>query len=354
MPTDEKIKSFCFADDTAYVFRGRDIKECKKQMTIFFKKIQEWAKSNRVEISFQKCQVVNFHRGMDKARFDFSEMNIGYMDESNSVKCFPCVNYYDYLGIRLDKHLTFKDHIQKIADEVKLRSQFVKRIGKTMQLPRAKLDLLYNGYVRGFINYGCRVYGSASSRFLEKLEVADRCGIRAVCGALSRTKNSDLMRCSGYESVKKQIDSLAVRNLFRVVMKEGLKDLRDWFQKCTYGRVSSPLGWAMNLAWTKFGITRLDLLRNGRSIWLTKKQELRNYSNPKKPPWTRLNSYWKERMLFRIRVGVLPTKAWACLTHQADSDICRHCKHEVEDLDHLFGKCESLQYSELEGLGFRV
>jgi hypothetical protein len=55
--------------------------------------------------------------------------------------------------------------------------------------------------------------------------------------------------------------------------------------------------------------------------------------------------HWKERVMARVRMGVLPTRVWAKSMRLCQSDLCRHCGLSCESLDHLFGHCPSLDYT---------
>ena len=37
---------------------------------------------------------------------------------------------------------------------------------------------------------------------------------------------------------------------------------------------------------------------------------------------------------------------WATLMKLDDSEICRHCRIAIETVDHLFGECDALDYTQ--------
>ena len=49
--------------------------------------------------------------------------------------------------------------------------------------------------------------------------------------------------------------------------------------------------------------------------------------------------FWEERLLARIRMGVLPTKKWASRLGLEQNSRCRHCKLDEETAQHLFLEC---------------
>ena len=93
------------------------------------------------------------------------------------------VPQYKYLGAIIDNKLSFQLWCEKIPQEVDRRIVFIRRLVKTGKLSRLLTERLYQGYVRGFVNYGCCVRSLASTRFLDRITCAERPGLRLCCGA---------------------------------------------------------------------------------------------------------------------------------------------------------------------------
>ncbi len=71
--------------------------------------------------------------------------------------------------------------------------------------------------------------------------------------------------------------------------------------------------------------------------------------SPSRPfqPWKYHSDFWKERLLARFRMGVLPTRAWAHSMKLCHSPLCRHCDISIESMDHLLSGCSMLDYHTL-------
>ena len=67
------------------------------------------------------------------------------------------VQEFNYLGIQLNEHLTWKNHVNKIANKIS------RSIGKVNKLKRCltqdTLYLLYNSLVLSHLNYGILAWG---------------------------------------------------------------------------------------------------------------------------------------------------------------------------------------------------
>ena len=65
-----------------------------------------------------------------------------------------------------------------------------------------------------------------------------------------------------------------------------------------------------------------------------------------------LDDFWCERLMARIRVGVLPTRSWAFQMRLSKSNLCRHCGEVEETVEHLFdGSCPKINTEELQKVG---
>ena len=64
---------------------------------------------------------------------------------------------------------------------------------------------------------------------------------------------------------------------------------------------------------------------------------------PEKQRWKFVGDRWEERVLARLRVGVLPTNAWRVKLGLLKDVKCRHCQSHEETIEHwLFDHCEKL------------
>jgi hypothetical protein len=77
------------------------------------------------------------------------------------------VEEFNYLGINLDQHLSWKSHINKVSKKISQNIGVMTRLKHYM--PTYILLTLYNSLVFPYLNYGLLVWGAASCK-LEKLQ----------------------------------------------------------------------------------------------------------------------------------------------------------------------------------------
>ena len=63
-----------------------------------------------------------------------------------------CVDSFDFLGITIDKHLTWKSHVDKVSNEISKTIGILNRLKIYLPL-NAKLAI-YNSLILSHINYG--------------------------------------------------------------------------------------------------------------------------------------------------------------------------------------------------------
>jgi hypothetical protein len=111
---------------------------------------------------------------------------------TNAVELLEQVSSYKYLGVLIDDNLKFDKWCERIVTPIINRTSMIRRISASVQLGRDLIEKFYQGYVRGFINYGSSTWQCLPESLIEKIEIADRKGMRLCCGALLRTKTTDL------------------------------------------------------------------------------------------------------------------------------------------------------------------
>jgi hypothetical protein len=118
-----------------------------------------WLKLNRLCLNVKKTKAMLFHTPQRKITF---RPNI--MIDGNKVEY---VNEFNYLGIHLDKHLTFNKHIDIIRQKISRVSGIMNKLKHF--LPLATLVTLYNSLILPHLNYGVLLWGSKADK-LEKIQ----------------------------------------------------------------------------------------------------------------------------------------------------------------------------------------
>ena len=76
-----------------------------------------------------------------------------------------CLDSFYFLGITIDKHLTWKEHIHLIANKISRTVGVINRFKK--YIPENALLTIYNTLIIPHLNYGILTWGFNSDRILK-------------------------------------------------------------------------------------------------------------------------------------------------------------------------------------------
>lgn len=332
---------FAFADDLAILSTAQTAQQAYNQLTTDFRRLLIWTESRGIEISMEKTNYVDFTPHFRKRKLP-ENLGILYKDTVTGKTCrLQRASSYKYLGVILDENMNWKEWTLHICSEISKRILLIRRLSRTMHLSRQKIELFYNSYVRGFLNYASSIWMNLPSKLKEQISIADRKGLRLCTGAVPRTSTTNLHR----ESTMLPLGVLGSRGValhgVRCLFNPELHLLKkEILANKDYSSIASL--WLE--AWSHFDIPRapnIDIVT----------MRIRNfYSLPVTFNATHYGDFWKERILARFRMEVIPTRSWAKSVRLSSTDLCRHCHLEIETNEHLLNYCSSLDYTALHPL----
>lgn len=144
-----------YADDTA-IYSSNPFLDClQSDLQKALNAISEWMLSNKITVNLSKS--VSMLIGVpQKIRNQTLKL---YLNGTG----LSCVKSYKYLGVRIDSHLTWKDHIDELSKCVRFRYQCLLRL---LPLPPRIFSLVYNSHVLSKIDYCDVIWGAASKSSL--------------------------------------------------------------------------------------------------------------------------------------------------------------------------------------------
>lgn len=341
-----KSEPFGFADDVALLTYSKS--DPFPILSKEYESIRNFASRRKIQFSDSKVKSMLMSTTRKRRRDSMNVPVVTYRDLAGNVRLVEQVSHYKYLGIVIDDKLNFVEWTNVLCKQIDKRTQMISRIGATVKLSRRAMETFYNGYVRGYIQYGSSIMQAVlSPRLKEKIEVCDRRGLRMCVGALPRTSNVRLAE----ESTLEPLSTL----LERSVLRTGVRLLYTPELRCVWNTITDAsssgkrrLDYHWLECWRGAGICR----QNRREDALSRVFEIYPKQKPKK--WKYFTgSFWRERMLARFRMGVLPTRAWAYSMRLSASDVCRHCHEDEETMDHLLLYCDEVDRDDLCIVWFR-
>jgi len=158
-----KLKIFLFADDTNIYLESDDLKSLETDMNNELIVLYDWLCVNRLSLNISKTNYVIF-RAPNKLKFPIAiKINNTDIEEKDFIK---------YLGVLIDSHLTFKQHINEVKKKIaravgilyKLRPFVTTTIMKSV----------YYAIAYPFLLYGIIVWGSSSNSLLSSIHLQQK------------------------------------------------------------------------------------------------------------------------------------------------------------------------------------
>lgn len=175
-------KYILYADDTTLYITGKNIVDLFRNMNADLNSIAIWFKANKLALNIKKTNYMIFsqNRTNNNNKLIIDNTELQQLDE---IK---------FLGIFMDSSLTWAKHINFVAN--KLTSGLYALNILKHSIPTNSLDMIYRSLIHCHLIYGCLLWGNAHKKYLNKLYVAQRKAIRAVCKAKYQSSASHLFK----------------------------------------------------------------------------------------------------------------------------------------------------------------
>ena len=155
-----------FADDTTIYHSVCDIDNLTLTLNHELKNIYNWLCANKLCLNVKKTQYCIFspknsnYEVKGSVKINNEVINqIGKYNKDESVK---------FLGIYIDKHLTWKEHINIISSKISRAIFAINRVKHI--LPHKSLKSLYYTLIHSHITYGIQAWGNGNTKKLDILQ----------------------------------------------------------------------------------------------------------------------------------------------------------------------------------------
>ena len=151
-----------YADDTAIIISNSNLDIAQQQAREMFTKLYHWCVANKLSINNVKptlyCSIWKTNR---------------FLNISNGSKQMLCkinrVNSIQYLGMLLDEHLYWHEHVDQICASLVKYFGIFNHIKKIVSLRISKQ--LYYAFIYSRIQYGIEACGSCAKETMSKLQI---------------------------------------------------------------------------------------------------------------------------------------------------------------------------------------
>ena len=191
LPRATQSRTIQFADDVTQSEADKDESKVVCRLTDTFHRTKEFCIQRELIINTGKTQFIIFKSPRRKLS---SELEIVL----DGVSIQPS-HHVKLLGMILDRHLTFGDHIDNTVKKCNGVIGMLSRAAS--HLPRELLRAAYIALGRTHLEYACAAFASASKSQLKKLDVVQKIASRVICRAPRDAHSAPLLEMLHLESL---------------------------------------------------------------------------------------------------------------------------------------------------------
>ena len=206
IPTSDEVITSTFADDTAILSRHKCPITATKVLQQHLKQIEEWLAKWRIKVNENKCKHITFTlRPKTCPTVKLNNVSIPQADEIT------------YLGIHLDRRLTWRRHIAAKKLQLKLKSASLHwLLNKKSGLSLSNKVLLYNAIIKPIWMYGIQLWGTACATNIDIIQRFQSKTLRVITGAPWYMRNENIHRDLNIPTIKEEIEIAAKKYLTKL------------------------------------------------------------------------------------------------------------------------------------------
>lgn len=206
LPVIDDGLSGTFADDTAFLCSHKDATEASRRLQVHLNNVYQWCTRWKIKVNSSKSSHISFT--LNKS--DCPPVSFG-------GETLPQYNTIKYLGLHLDRRLTFRDHIKAKRKELNIkRKKLYYILNKNSPLSLRNKILLYKVTLKPIWTYCLPLWGLASKSNIQIIQRFQNITLRVCTGALNYISNEDLHRDLSLPTVEEEIRESAKRHRMRL------------------------------------------------------------------------------------------------------------------------------------------
>ena len=160
LPVAQDITAAMYADDTAILSINSCPKDASVQLQKYIDELQKWFRQWRIKINETKSTQITF--ALRKKTCPPVTLNGKLIPQNNEVK---------YLGIHLDRRLTWRSHIWSKRKQLNLKfRKMYWLLGRNSQLTLENKILIYTSILKPIWTYGIELWGTSANSNIEIIE----------------------------------------------------------------------------------------------------------------------------------------------------------------------------------------
>ncbi len=218
---------FIYADDTALLAHGSSKEELEWKLQYDIDNLKTWFVKNKLSLNCKKTKSMLVCGRRSRLKDEGLDINI----DGENVEC---VSEMKYLGLLVDRHLTFDSHVNMLCSRISSRAGLLWRVRSF--IPYELALTLYNSLIHPHLLYGNFILDGCNKYTLDKLKVQQNNAVRAVLKADSRTPCVKLYHDTGIDPVEVSMKKTIVKMVYQGLNNIGAPVYNTLFNFESYQR----------------------------------------------------------------------------------------------------------------------
>jgi len=176
-----------YADDTNIFLSGQNIEEMSIIFNSEMKQLSQWFRANRLSLNLKKTHAILF------------SLNRSQNNQNLAIKIDDCpietLDKTTFLGVKINRHLDWKDHIQHINGKIAKSTGILKKLSKVFN--QQTLRMLYFSLIYPYLTYCNMIWGNAYRTHLNKILLQQKRVTRIICNVPMLTHAQPLFHQTG-------------------------------------------------------------------------------------------------------------------------------------------------------------
>ena len=206
------LNTIMFADNTNLFYSHHDIKTLFSTVNAELQKLADWFTANRLSLNIKKTKYTFFHKNSVKDNIPLKLHDLHISNKSIERK-----SSIKFLGVMLDEHIAWNDHIHVIEKTLAKNIDLLYRARQF--LDKESLKTIYFSYIHSYLNYANIAWASTCFAKLKTIHYQQKHAARIIFGEDILTHSRPLLL------------SLNALNIYQINLYQNANFMHK-FQKC--------------------------------------------------------------------------------------------------------------------------
>ena len=192
----DKSTPAMYADDTNLSVAGTLVKDIETRLNLELENVHVWLRANKLTLNVKKTEYMligSYKRITNVQNENTMEIKIGNK-EINRTKSTKS------LGVIIDEHLVWKEHIDSISIKASRAIGVIRRAKKYVR--QDTLELMYHSLVLPYFDYCSLVWNNCSQTLKDKIQRLQNRAARAITGDNYDIRSNDILHKLGWNNLQ--------------------------------------------------------------------------------------------------------------------------------------------------------